>query len=178
RQHSAKISSILDYISTGTYTEQAADTSAPGATIAKQAIKAVLYAQGLSGVKEWDGTITILEEMNRLQLVPLGIRTLVEHATAETQVPIGSIVTQAISRIQLDPLVLRGFNENIGFDTVITQQTVEFAGTDYTETVDDVTKLRTEYVVESVEEEIDEGYMSSVEIVTDVYQSVESVVIS
>lgn len=181
RQHSAKISSILDYISTGTYTEQAVDTTAPGATIAKQAIKAVLYAQGLSGVKEWDGTITILEDMHRLQLAPLGIRTFAEHATAEMQIPIGGIVTQAIGSLQLDPLVLRGFTEEIGsgeiIEFVVTQQKVEFAGTDYTETVDGVTKLRTEYVVESVTEEIDEGYMSSVEIVTDGYQSVESVVI-
>ena len=181
RQQSAKISSILDYISTGTYTEKAVDTTAPGATIAKQAIKAVLYAQGLSGVKEWDGTITILEEMKRLQLAPLEIRTFAEHATAETQIPLGGIVTQAIGRLQLDSLVLRGFTEEIGsgeiIEFVVTQQKVEFAGTDYTETVDGVTKLRTEYVVESVTEEIDTGYMSSVEIVTDGYQSVESVVV-
>ena len=92
-------------------------------------------------------------------------------------------ITQSMARLQFRTLALRGFTEQIGsatgvpIDFVVAQQTVEFGMTEYTETVDGATKLKTEYVVESVEEEIDEGYMSTVEIVTDVYQSVESVVI-
>ena len=183
RQQSAKIASILDYIDTGTYTEQAIDTTAPKMTIAKQAIKAVLYAQGLSGAKEWDGTLTLVDEIAPVQLKPFTIRTMVDSVSMGLQVPMSNQITQSMARLQFRTLALRGFTEQIGsatgvpIDFVVAQQTVEFGMTEYTETVDGATKLKTEYVVESVEEEIDEGYMSTVEIVTDVYQSVESVVI-
>ena len=64
-------------------------------------------------------------------------------------------------------------------DFVMTQQTVDFGMTEYTENVDGVTKLKTEYVAVSMPGEIDEGYVSVAEVVTvkDGYQSVESVVI-
>lgn len=183
RQQSAKIASILDYIDTGTYSEQAIDTTAPKMTIAKQAIKAVLYAQGLSGAKEWDGTLNLVDEFAPVQLKPLAIRTMVDIVSTGLQVPMGNQITQSMARLQLKPLTLCGFAEQIGsatgvpIDFVVAQQTVEFGMTEYTEIVDGVTKLKTVYVVESVTEEIDTGYMSTVEIVTDGYQSVESVVV-
>lgn len=183
RQQSAKIASILDYIDTGTYTEQAIDTTAPKMTVAKQAIKGVLYAQGLSGAKEWDGTLNLVDEVAPVQLKPLTIRTMVDIASTGMQVPMGNQITQSMARLQIRPIALRGFAEQIGsatgvpIDFVVAQQTVDFAGTEFTETVDGVTKLKTEYMVGSVTEEIDTGYMSAVEIVTDGFQSVESVVV-
>lgn len=187
RQQSAKIASILDYIDTGTYTEQAIDTTAPKMTIAKQAIKAVLYAQGLTGSKEWDGTLTLVDEYAPVQLQSelsvIGIR---ETVVAGVQVPIGSVITEAFTGIRLDStLIVGGITEQIGsesgvpIDFVMTQQTVDFGMTEYTENVDGVTKLKTEYVAVSMPGEIDEGYVSVAEVVTvkDGYQSVESVVI-
>ena len=94
------------------------------------------------------------------------------------------MITEVFTGIRLDSkLIISGITEQIGsesgvpIDFVMTQQTVEFGMTEYTEVVDGVTKLKTEYVAVSESGEIDEGYVSAVEIATDVYQSVESVVI-
>lgn len=181
RQQSAKIASILDYISTGTYTEQAVDTTAPKATIAKQTIKAVLYAQGLSGAAEWDGTLNLVDEVAPVQLISdIPVKSFMEDLTSGMQVPMSSVVTDILPGIRLDSeMTVVGITEQIGIpvDFTVEQQTVEFSMTEYTEIVDSVTKLRTEYIVKSAVEEIDTGYMSAVEIVTDVFQNVESVVI-
>lgn len=59
RKQEAKILSFEQYISTGEYVVQDIDTTIPTVTIAKNAIRAVLYAQGMAGTEKWDGTINI-----------------------------------------------------------------------------------------------------------------------
>lgn len=68
RQQAAKITSFERYITTGKYTPQAIDTTIPQATIAKNTIRAVLYAQGMAGTDEWDGTINISEYITPMDL--------------------------------------------------------------------------------------------------------------
>lgn len=68
RQQAAKITSFERYITTGKYVAQAIDTTIPRATIAKSTIRAVLYAQGMAGTDEWDGTINISEYVTPMDL--------------------------------------------------------------------------------------------------------------
>ena len=68
RQQAAKITSFERYINTGKYTAQAIDTTIPKVTIAKNTIRAVLYAQGMAGTDEWDGTINISEYITPMEL--------------------------------------------------------------------------------------------------------------
>lgn len=68
RQQAAKITSFERYITTGKYTAQAIDTTIPKVTIAKNTIRAVLYAQGMAGTDEWDGTINISEYVTPMDL--------------------------------------------------------------------------------------------------------------
>lgn len=68
RQQAAKITSFERYINTGKYTAQAIDTTIPKATIAKNTIRAVLYAQGMAGTDKWDGTINISEYITPMEL--------------------------------------------------------------------------------------------------------------
>lgn len=88
RQQAAKIASFEQYISTGSYTVRAVDTTIPTATIKKGTIKAVLYAQGLVGTEAWDGTINASEEMGEIAIMPILVEDMVDNVNTGCVVPI------------------------------------------------------------------------------------------
>ena len=81
RKQEAKIVSLLDYVQnqgiqvdsdgvpslTKEFVQQNVDTSPASFGIAKSTIKAVIFAQGLAGGSQWDGTITIAEEFKPIK---------------------------------------------------------------------------------------------------------------
>lgn len=163
-----------------------ATISAGTATIEAQNIKAAVTAQGLAeGVQSWDGTIEIAEIVNPFDIPILPIVEIEELLNVSQIAPAINVISETVNPFSvLGISVITDITEQIGsghseepIDFVITQQTVTFENTDYTETVEGVTKLKTVYVYESEEEEIDDGFLSSVQIMTSDKALVESVVV-
>lgn len=95
RRHDSKISSIMDYIATGILPEPVIDTSIPSITIEKEGIKALLFAQGMAGAGQWDGTLNFVEELNVVPVISrIGIGGLAENIRAE-HVPVKNTIIAA-----------------------------------------------------------------------------------
>ena len=63
-KNSAKIESIINYIKTNEYIDPVLEENIPTIDINKQTVKAVLFAQGIAGEGQWDGTLNFVEELN------------------------------------------------------------------------------------------------------------------
>lgn len=184
RIQDAKIASILDYINTGVYTEQAVDTTIPGAKIPAYGIRAVLFAQGLTATEFWDGTINLNDIVPEFTVYSAPtFAGLTDEVQVETQDPTSE-----------------GFSETVAFFTVAASPTFN-APTDrpmigyvikaairsvenpaewtfeeeYINTGDGKFALSTLYTYTSEEQTIDSGRMCSVTIKTDDKASVEGV---
>lgn len=82
RKKNADIISILDYVKNQTvevdkegvphltkvYEQTEIDTTPPVTTISKSSIKGLLFAQGIAGAGQWDGTIHVSEEFKAISL--------------------------------------------------------------------------------------------------------------
>ena len=82
RKKNADIISILDYVKNQTvevdkdgvphltkvYEQTKIDTTPPVTTISKSSIKGLLFAQGIAGAGQWDGTIHVSEEFKAISL--------------------------------------------------------------------------------------------------------------
>lgn len=109
RQQAAKIASFEQYIATGIYTEQPIDTATPVARIAKNTIRAALYAQGLAGTEEWDGTINIAEYVTAMELPMLQIAGFtVANSLRDTTGP-GRDITEHVAAFSLPILPIAEF---------------------------------------------------------------------
>lgn len=186
RQQNAKILSLENYVSTGTYTQSPIDTTLPTGVIKQENIKASLFAKGLSVGSEWDGTINIAEEFTAIEFNNVvNLSPMSQIVSVDINVPI------AVSEIKQTMPVIKINNT---FDLVSMKQEITtqqwlkrfFINTDnsdvYTYNSDYVKisgeyfKLQTDYKYYSVETNIDEGRMATLIIKTDDKQSVESVV--
>lgn len=92
RRNNADIVSLLDYVKnqsittndkgvpylSKTYEQKGIDVTPPTTTIKKSTIKGVLFAQGIAGAGQWDGTINIAEEFSPVSL--------------DTMIPFGALV--------------------------------------------------------------------------------------
>lgn len=68
RRQAAAIQALERFAETGAYVPVETDKSIPAAGIARGAIRAVLYAQGMAGAPAWDGTITVSETVGEAAL--------------------------------------------------------------------------------------------------------------
>lgn len=179
RIHEAKINSLINFAETGILEEPVIENSAPILSFKKGQISSVLLAKGIDRGGEFSGIIELTEFMPKsITLNKLFVKNFADGTVeASTQIPIGNLITQEFIKPSINKLSVFGFNENVTCNYVYENQNVEFAGTEYTYVSEGITKLKNVYVIEPISETIDSGYMSSVEIVTDVFQSVESVVI-
>lgn len=109
RQQAAKIASFEQYIATGIYTEQPIDTVPPVARIAKNTIRAALYAQGLAGTEEWDGTINIAEYITAMELPMLQIAGFTATNSLQDTTGPGRGITESIAAFSLPMLPITGF---------------------------------------------------------------------
>ncbi len=62
RKDHANIVSLLNYASSGVFVATPVASDPPSITIKKSSIKGLLFAQGIAGAGQWDGTINIAEE--------------------------------------------------------------------------------------------------------------------
>lgn len=124
REQTAKILSLKDWIdnqsitvsgNTATfnyaYVEQPIDTTPPGATIAQQEIRAMIFASGLASEKPWDGTIVAAEKALDIILEELSVDNhVVDSASVGVQIPTvatGSdiLVSWSIEEISVEGMV-------------------------------------------------------------------------
>lgn len=117
RQQAAKIASFEQYIATGKYMEQPIDTAPPVARIAKNTIRAALYAQGLAGTEEWDGTINIAEYITAMALPMLQIAGFTATNSLQDTTGPGRGITESIAAFGLPMLPIVGFQAEIASTT-------------------------------------------------------------
>ena len=119
RKQDAQILSILDYVKnqsiktdtsgnaalTVKYQDTDIDTTIPNATIAKAAIKAVLFGQGMAGQGKWDGTLNVAEDFTAIRIDggKITIGTFTETFTAAVQEPKRITAADTYETIQAFP---------------------------------------------------------------------------
>lgn len=179
RKHEAKILSFQNWIDSQTYVEQTIDTTVPTGKILEQEITAMVFAQGLNSTEAWDGTIELGDTVEMIPFSGFKIEdNLIESIVTKKHDPDRSGMVDTVRPIKFSGFRLQSVTDYFGSNKVIKQQTVQFKLNTYTEKVDGVLKLKTEYQYNSNSQTIDEGQMVSVQAMTSDKSSVESVVVS
>lgn len=181
RQQAAKIAALEKYASTGKYTAQAIDTTLPVARIATNSIRAALYAQGLAGTEEWDGTINISEYVTPMELpmLPLGGFTI-QGSLRDTTGP-GGAIAESIAAFDLFSLPIAGFQVQPVPNRIVTNYTFDtdksqtyLYNRDYV-TVDGAYRLRTAYEFAGRQQDIDEGTLQAVTLSMSDFAAIKSI---
>lgn len=173
-----KISNDLNSL---TYDTVAPDETEPTVTIAAQAIKAIIYAQGISTKAEWDGDLEFTDQFDQIRLsnIMAGMFSASVGANIDTPVPSG--FTDAMSAINLASIAFETFEDSVGINSVITNYIVNTAkaalytfDAGYVLT-DTAYQLNTTYSYIGTEHMIDDGSMTGVEIDLTQFKSVTSI---
>ena len=157
------------------------DTTPPRAAIAKNDIKAVLYAQGLAGTQKWDGTINCNETILPIGVSGVGVIPMDESVTAELVPVAGNALHDVVSPVAVSGLSVLGISEAITMNEVVvnylfnTTKRQKYSYNSKYVTDDDKFSLRTEYTFESTEQTIDSGRMCAVSIDVSDLASVQSI---
>jgi hypothetical protein len=164
--------SVFDY----EYKEQPVDTSVPKAFIGAGEIRVSVFAQGLNATAGWDGTLTLEDKVDLISFNSFRIDdNLIESIVTKKHDPERNGIVDTIRPIRFGSFRLQSVTDYFGSSKVIEQQTVQFKLNTYTEKVDGVLKLKTEYQYDSIDQTIDEGQMVSVQVMTTDKQSVEEI---
>ena len=148
------------------------------AKILRQNILATISGQGLvADYSKWDGKLNIEEEIGLIGLSNLNVVKFTDELNIDFDLPTLNSFTEIISGIKLNNVSVAGFEDTFVPNEVYVQQTVEFNTNEYTEKVEDNIQLKTEYTYSGVEESIDAGRLSVLEVKINDKQSIESVVI-
>lgn len=93
------------------YEEAVIDKTIPTAVIEIQAIKAVLYAQGLSSTGKWDGTINISEEFGTESLIlsRLQVSDFITEVRTDDSVPVPGMIAERFYSIPIPTMQVDGF---------------------------------------------------------------------
>lgn len=179
RKQEAKIASFENFVKSvqnqsTAYTEVPINVTVPTASIAKNQIKAVLYAQGLAGTKAWDGTISINESIKPLTIVPVinPISDVPKFYFTSGE----SVISDVVSKLFIKPNIL-GISGEASFNRVIKNWILETKRTDlnlstyYIDVSNATFKLQNSYTFEGNEMDIDFGKLY--EIATDTEQFVK-----
>ena len=161
-------------------------TNVPTMNIEPFNIKAAIFGQGLASEVAWDGTITFEEELplfSALNTVGLvGIRDTVAYDIKE---PIPGSITENVTLISIgEGMSLLGINAEPIVNQVVLTYTVETSKADgftfddkYVEH-DNSFALRSEFIYESVEQEIDSGRLATLQIETSKFAAIDSLEVS
>lgn len=153
-----------------TYDTVAPDDTEPTVTIDVQAIKAIIYAQGISTKAEWDGDLEFTDQFNLLNLSRITMGKFNDSVIAKMDAPAPSGFTDSISAINLTSIGFETFGDNLGINPVITNYIVDISKAalysfDARYILTDASyKLNTEYSYGSTEYAIDDGKLAGVEI--------------
>ena len=78
----------------------------PTMAIAKFDIKAAIFGQGLAGEVDWDGTITVAENVSKISIdaIGIGVKPVKASVSTTTRVPTTSVVSETLKPIKLDDI--------------------------------------------------------------------------
>jgi len=185
------------------YKEHPVDTTIASFGIEKSTVRAVLFAQGLAGQGQWDGTINMTEDMKPVKFIlnMFKVGQMNDSVVVQKQTPekvnlnerlkttfAGGIeyklapMTEALNTERITMPVtevrdsMQGVKMNLMFNVSQTMY-VDFNENQYVKSDNGVLKLNDKYTYFGSEVSIDEGKLLTVQIKTDDKQSVESVVI-
>lgn len=184
RQQAAKILSFERYITTGNYTEQAVDTTPPVASIAANSIRAALYAQGLAGTEEWNGTINIAEYITAMELPMLPIVGFTATSHLQDTTGPGKGITESFAAFDLPMLPIVGvvalpaLNQAVDNYTFDAENCRDYSYNEVYVTTDGVYRLKTEYEFTAIQQDIEEGQLYIVTIETSQFAVVQSIELS
>lgn len=150
RRGNADIISLLDYVQnqgievdkagvphlTKEYEQKAIDTTPPVTTIKKSTIKGLLFAQGIAGAGQWDGTINVSEYMDAVPLDTMSVFGEVKVGRMLDKPVLKKVVVKNTKILQKmeEPILAGGINEVMSFDeaTSFTKEDIpNGSGTDF-----------------------------------------------
>lgn len=99
------------------------NTTPPAATIQKNDIRAVLYAQGLAGTSKWDGTLNIEEPIEVIPINTIGVSGIIENVIAGVEIPTAATFTEVIGAIPINTVQISGIEISGGVNEVVTNYT-------------------------------------------------------
>lgn len=165
------------------------ETTVPTLTIKKGFAKASIFGQGLATKAPWDGTITVFDELSSA-IMQSDIETTLPFVRAvvnsiETQVPTSEIVSDNVSPAHmLSVMSVTAVNDTLLMNEVVTNYTFDTSksgayeyNTQAISTDNNEYSLIGAYTYNSEAEEIDEGSLCNLKVMTSDKSNVESVVI-
>ena len=172
-------------ISSISYDTVEPETTVPTAIIKKGQSKAVVFGQGLAAKAPWDGTITMFEAVDVVNIIDsLKINKPIEEFNINRQIPIGPTISETVANVLItNNLQISGITDTLSINEVITNYTLD---TDKSELYEydrqyinsnGYYSLNTEYEYNSIEEAIDSGSLCKLKLVTEDKSAIESVVI-
>ena len=133
-------------------------------------IKSIVFAQGLSGKSEWDGTIAFNEEFGAdIPLISnMSVIRFGDNLSVNAQIPAPASITEMFGEIALNgAMSIIGFTDSVSTSHVIISHVFDTTNgvynSDYV-TADGAYMMKTEYKYSSTEQTIDSGKMCSVSI--------------
>ena len=113
RQQTAKINSLVEFTSTGTYVEQDVDDTPPGITIEAFKIRAMIFASGLASETPWDGRLLIVEESATFNLINISqFASATESLSIVPQSPTGGTFSDTAAAWNLGSLTFAALNDS------------------------------------------------------------------
>ena len=172
-------------ISSITYDTVEPETTVPTAIIKKGQSKAVVFGQGLAAKAPWDGTITMFETVDVVNIIDsLKINKPIEEFNINRQIPIGPTISETVANVLItNNLQISGITDTLSINEVITNYTLDTTKADLYEynrqyiNSNGYYSLNTEYEYNSIEEAIDSGSLCKLKLVTEDKSAIESVVI-
>lgn len=162
--------------------DETVDTTEPTCTINALGVKAIAYTQGInSGKGNWDGELEFSDIFSNSVYKEPGISVVAfgENVNMDMQTPAPSSIADLFNVIQVPSIGIVGFSDALSAGEIIEKYVFNTEAGDYSEYVasDTSYKLKTVYEYTGVEQSIDSGRMCAVEINTEQFSNVESVVV-
>lgn len=156
-------------------------TNVPKMSIDKFAIKAAIFGQGLAGEVAWDGTLTFEEQFGELEIETFSVDDFKPEIAFKHITPTPAGITAAFGIMQIDDVVIEGFDSAVSVDEIIVNYIFEtakkshYSMTSKVDTNDGSFKVMSNNVYESTEIEIDKGHACSVLIDMSEIKDVQSI---
>lgn len=185
RKQTARIAAIEKYIESGNYSVPVIDATLPVGKITREAIKAVIFAQGLVETAGWDGTVNVAQYFDSINFDSTFTHSnMQEQVIVNAQEPIAnSTVNQKMSGIGIESdYNIVGIKETIGSKTVLeccyinTEYAPNYTyNSEYVDISENDFRLRSKWSFKSTEKPVDDGTMATVEIYSEDKAKIKSI---
>lgn len=150
------------------YNKGVIDTTVATATIGKGGVKAILYGQGISAGGKWDGTISILEDVEVIPFTGITFAELNDTVGSTLMIPTPIAFNETLSNLTFGSISFADIQDSITIIQNIVDYTFSTKYADiytfdrYVTAENGMFALNTTYTYESEEQTIDTGKMCSV----------------